>query len=211
MKKTIWIQRQSLASMPCVRHPERTQRLVSYLGAAGCASLRHLSVIAISSTVCLASLWLTAAIAQAQESPSDKSGLTVTRTADVGPSIARIEASYPVVSMVDRRELEPSAPPNSATQFTSPPLTDQRKAEKVLLPSSPRDAELASLAALASAPSSSLPHSTQAKVTGQADSPSPAGDNKSFVYKFGKLNFVINGLPNSFSVSSAGSNAAFGR
>jgi hypothetical protein len=184
---------------------------VSYVEAASYALLRRriLSAIAICSIVWLASLWLAAALAQAQESPSNNSGLTVTQSAQ--PSMATTEASHIVLSKVDRSELELSAPPNSATQLASPHSTHQHSAEKVLLPSKPRGTELASLAALASAPSSSLLNAIQAKGSEKTDTGSAASDNKTLVYQVGAVNFVINGLPNSFSVSSAGSGVAGAR
>lgn len=175
------------------------------------ARQRALSIIALCSIVWLTSVWLATAIAQAQESSSNSTSVTATQPAIGRRSIEKGEAGNLVLSMVYRGCLEPGALGNSTVPLTNPHPTDSQSEGKVLPPSNPRDAELASLAALASAPSSSLPYSIQTKVTGQADPLSPAGDNKFLVYKFGKLNFVIHGLPNSFSVSSAGSKAAFGR
>jgi len=208
MRKTI--RQQSMASVLSVRRLETGQCLVSYVEAATYALLRRriLSTIVICSIVWLASVWVAAALAQAQESPSNKSGITVTQRAQ--PSIASAEGSHLVVSMVDRREVEPSAPSNSATQLTNPHAADPGSAAKVLLPSNPPGAELASLAALASAPSSSLLNGVQG-AAGRTDTGSHASGNKTFVYQLGAINFVINGLPNSFSVSSAVNGAAGAR
>jgi len=213
MTKTTEIRQQLAASMPRMRSLEAVQRLVSYAEAASYALLhrRILSTIAICSIVWLATLWLAATIARAQESPSNDSVLTVTQPAIAQRSIEETEARHLVLSMVERRDLEPGALRNSAVQLTNPHPTDAQNAEKVLLPSNPKGPEFASLAALASAPPSSLLYSIQAKGSARANAGSPASDNKDFVYQFGTVNLVINGLPNRFSVSSAGKNLSGAR
>jgi len=211
MSKTIEIQLKSAASILLERSLENVQRLVGRGEAIGYALLRRriLSAIAICSILWLASLWLAAALVQAQESPLNESGISVSQLAPAQPSIVTTEASHLVISMADRREVEPSAPPNSATQFTDPRSTHQHSAAKVLLPSDSRGSEYASLEALSSAPS--LPYAIQAKGSGHTDTALLASDNRPLVYQLGSVNFVINGLPSSFSVSSPGSSAALGR
>jgi len=206
MTKTTEIRQQLAASMPRMRSLEAVQRLVSYAEAASYALLhrRILSTIAICSIVWLATLWLAATIARAQESPSNDSVLTVTQPAIAQRSIEETEARHLVLSMVERRDLEPGALRNSAVQLTNPHPTDAQNAEKVLLPSNPRGAELASLAVLASAPPASLLYSIQAKGSGQAETSSLTNGNKALVYQLGTINLVINQLPSSFSLSSPG-------
>jgi len=211
VSKAIEIEQELTALLLSARNLQATRRLVSYVEAASYALLRRriLSAIAICSIVWLASLWLAAALAQAQESPSNNSGLSVTQSAQ--PSLATTEASHIVLSKVDRSDLDLSTLPNSATEVANPQATDQHSAEKVLLPSNPRGTEFASLAALVSAPSSSLLNAIQAKGPGKTDTGSAASDKKTLVYQVGAVNFVINGFPNSFSVSTAGSSVAGAR
>ena len=206
MRKTICIQQQSMLS---VSRLETARRLVACVEVASYTLLRRqiLSVVAICSIVWLASLWLGAAITQAQDSPSNESGITVTRPAL--PSTASAETSHFVLGMVDRRELD--QPLNSATQLTNTHATQPDSAAPLLLPSNPRGEEFASWAALASAPSSSLLSAIQAAGAEHTDAASPAGSNKTVVYQLGPVDFVINGLPDSFSVSSAGSGVAGAR
>ena len=202
------MQRQFAASILPVKSLEAAHRLVSYLEAASYAMLRCriLSTIVICTIVWLASLWLAAALAQAQESPSNELGLTLTRPAIAQSTIARMVANYLVVSMVDRSELERSALPNSAAQGIGP----HHGTANVLLRPDPPWAEYGSVATLASAPSSSLLNTVQSKGGGHTDAASQAGDTR-LVYQLGPINFVINGLPSSFSVSSAGSSVAAAR
>jgi hypothetical protein len=207
MRKTTRIQQKSMAPMPPVESLEAVRRLIACVEATSYALLRRrtLSAIAVCSIVWLASLWLGAALAQAQESPSGESGISVSKPSIMQPSIATTEPSHLVLSMIDRNELQPSALPNS------PQAADTHSAAKVLLPSDSHGAEYASLAALASAPSSPLLNATDAKSAVETGTGSHAGDGKPLVYQLGAVNFVINGLPNSFSVSSAGTGAAGAR
>jgi hypothetical protein len=183
------------------------QRLLLCVEPASFALLRRrtLWIIAVCSVAWLASVWLAATIARAQESPFNNAGIMMTQPTISERSIEKPRARHLVLSMVDRSDLEPSALRNSAAQLTNPHPTDGQNAGKVLLPSNPRGPEYASLAALASAPSSSRPYAMQAKRSGQTHTNSPAGDNKALGYQVGPVNFVINGLPSSFSVSSPGS------
>ena len=203
------IQQKSAASMMPAKGLEGAQRLLACVEAAGYALLRRrvLSTIALCSIVWPASLWLTAALAQAQESLSGRSGIAVTQPAQ--PSIARTDASDLILGMVDRTELEPLS--DSAAQLANPHAAEQHSADPVLLPSNQQRGDLASLAALASAPSSSLLSAIQAKGSGNADTAPQARDNKTLVYQVGGFNFVVNSLPYSFSVSSAGSRSAAAR
>src|SRR5262249_40967622 len=109
-----------------------------------------------------------------------------------------------VISMVHRSDRELGALRNSAIQSTGPNPTAQNAGE-ARLPSNPRGAEFASLAALASAPPSSLLYSIKTKGLGPADTSSLSNENKALVYQVGTINFVINRLPNNFSVSSVSS------
>jgi hypothetical protein len=213
MSKTIEIQLQSATSILSETSLESVRRLVACIEAISYALLRRriLSALTVCSIVWLASLWLAAALAQAQESPSNESGISVSQPAPAQSSIATTEASHLVVSMVDRRELRPGAPPNSATQFTNPHSTNPHSAGKVLLPPDSQGTEYASLAALAAAPSSSPLRAIQAKGSAQIDTGSSASDKNVLVYQFGTVNFVLNGLPNSFSMSSPGSSLAGAR
>ena len=206
MRKTTRIQQKSMAPMPSVESLEAVRRLIACVEATSYALLRRriLSAIAVCSIVWLASLWLGAALAQAQESPSDESGISVSQPSTPQPSMAATEPRHLVLSMIDRNELQPSALPNS------PQAADPRAA-KVLLPSDSHGAEYASLAALASAPSSPLLNAIGAKSAVETGTGSHASDGKPLVYQLGAVNFVINGLPNSFSVSCAGTGAAGGR
>jgi hypothetical protein len=163
---------------------------------------RILSTIALCSIVWLASVWLAAAVAQAQESPSNDRSSSATEPAFVHRSIEKPQAPHLLLSMVDRSDREPAALRNSGVQMNSPHPTDAQTPGQVRLPFNPRGAEFASLAALTSAPPSSLLYSIQAKGSGQADSSSLSNDNKALVYQVGTINFVLNRLPDSFSVSS---------
>ena len=182
------------------------QRLVLCVEATSYALLRRriLSIIALCSIVWLASVWLAAAIAQAQESPSNDRSLTATEPAFVQRSIEKPQAPHLLLSMVDRNDRESAALRNSGVQASSPYPRDAQNPAQVRLLSNPRGAEFASLAALASAPPPSLLHSIQAKGSGQADTSSHTNDDKALVYQLGKINLVANQLPNSFSVSSPG-------
>lgn len=206
MKRTKRIQQQSV---PSVRSLEAAQHLVACVEAIGYALLRRriLSAIALCSFVWLASLWLSAALAQAQESASNESSITVTQPAP--PSMASGETSHLVLGMVDRSELKLGALQNSAAQPANPDSTGQHS--PILITSDSRGSEYASLAALASAPSSSQLSAIQAKGAGDTDVGSQAGANKALVYQVGAINFMLNSLPDSFSVSSAGSHMASGR
>jgi hypothetical protein len=165
---------------------------------------RILSTIPLCSIVWLASVAVAVAVAQAQEPPSKDPSLTATEPAFVRHSIENPQAPHLLLSMVDRSDRKPGALRNSAVQSTNPHPTDALNAGEVRLPSNPRGAEFASLAAIASASPSSLLYSIQAKGSGQADTSSLTNDNKAVVYQLGTINLVINRLPNSFSVSSAG-------
>jgi hypothetical protein len=127
------------------------QRFVLCVEATSYALLRRriLSIIALCSTVLLASVWLAAAIAQAQESPSNDRSLTATEPASVQRSIEP-QAPHLLLSMVDRSDREPAALRTSAVSSTS----------------------------------------------------SLSNDNKALVYQVGTINFVLNRLPDSSSVSS---------
>ena len=197
----------SIAAGHCVVSPETVRRLLSFLESASYALLRRriLSTIAVCSIVWLASVWLAAAIAQAQETPSNHPGLTATQPAFVQRSIEKQLAPHLLLSMVDRSDREPGALRNSAVQSTNPRPTGALNAGVARPPSNPRGAEFASLAALASAPPPSLLYSIKAKGSGQADRGSLSNDNKALVYQVGTIDLVINRLPNSFSVSSVSS------
>jgi len=210
MRRTPLRNRQSMAATIPVKSLAAVQRLVAQVEAASYALLRRriFSVFAFCSFVWLASLWLGATLAQAQESPSNQSGISVSQPSIAQPSIAANEPSHLVLSMVDRSELESSALQNAAIQPVNPPAAGQHNA--VLLPSDSRGSEYASLAALASAPSSPLLNAAQGG-SGHTDSGSRLKDNKAVVYQLGAVNFVINGLPDSFSVSSAASGVAAAR
>jgi hypothetical protein len=204
MRKTILRQQKSIASMMPANSLVAAQRLVAYVETASYVLLcrRILSTIAVCSFVWLASLWLSATLAQAQESPSNESGISVSQPSIPQPSIAATEPSHLVLSMVDRKELEPSSLEISATQ---PDKAGQHNT--ILLPSDMRGSEYASLAALASAPSSPLINAVQGEPGHTGSSPRA----KAVIYQLGTINLVINGLPNSFSVSSAASGAAEAR
>jgi hypothetical protein len=118
-------------------------------------------------------------------------------------SIEKRHALNLVLSMVDRSDREPEGLRNSPVQSANPFPIEAQSAGKASLRSNPRGAEFASLAALASAPPSSLLYSIQAKGSGEADTSSHTNDNRAFIYQLGRVNLVINHLPNSFSVSSA--------
>jgi hypothetical protein len=212
MSKAIETEQQSAASVLSVRSLEATRSLVSCVETASYALQRRqiLSIIAVCSIVWLASVWLAASLAQAQESSSN-GAVTATEPATGRRSIEKAEVGNLVLSMVDRSDLERSTPGNSTILLTNPRPTGSLNGARVLLPSNPRATEYASLAALASAPPSSLLNSIQAKSSGQADSSSLRNDNKAFVYQLGTINLVINRLPNSFSVWSAGSSLSNAR
>jgi hypothetical protein len=163
---------------------------------------RALSLITVSSIVWLASIWLAAAIAHAQEPASKGASLTATERALMQRSIEKRQASHLLLSMVDRSDREPEALRNSALQSANPLPIDAQSAGEARLPSNPQGAEFASLAALASAPPSSLYYSIQAKGSGNADTSSLTNENRTLVYQLGSVSFVINRLPDSFSVSS---------
>ncbi|PWT82120.1 MAG: hypothetical protein C5B58_08785 [Acidobacteria bacterium] len=185
----------SAESLKAVRH------LIACVEATSYALVRRriLSAIAVCSIVWLASLWLGAALAEAQEAPADGSSIAVAQSATPQGSI---ENNQLVLSMIDRNELEPTA-------FTNgPQAVTPHSAAKILLPS---DSLYASLRTLVSAPSSSQLNAMDAKGAGQSDTGSRVNNGKPFVYQLGAINFVINGLPNGFSVSSAGAGAAMTR
>ena len=118
-------------------------------------------------------------------------------------AIEKPEARHLLLSIVDRSDLERGTLRNSTIQSTKP--TDEQNTGEVRPPTNPRGAEFASLAALAAAPPSSLFYSIPAKGSGQAGTSSLTNDNKALVYQRGTINFVINRLPNNFSVSSVSS------
>jgi hypothetical protein len=181
------------------------QCVISCVEALNYASVcrRILSIISVCSSVWLASIWLAATIAQAHEPASKGASLTATEPVLVHRSIEKRDAPHPLLSMVDRGDREPEALRNSAVHSSNPLPMDAQSAGEARLPSNPQGAEFASLAALASAPPSSLYYSIQAKGSGKADTVSHTNDNKAFIYQLDKVNLVINHLPNSFSVSSA--------
>jgi hypothetical protein len=188
---------------------ELLQRIISGIEATSYDLMRRrfLSTIALCSIVWLASIWLAAAIVQAQESPSQESPSNDIRPTAMGPafvkgSIEKPQVPHLLLSMVDRSDREPGALRNSAVHLTDPHPMDARNAGEVRLSSNPRGAEFASLAALASAPPSSLVYSIQNKGSGRADASSLTNDDKALVYQLGTISFVINRLPDSFSVSS---------
>lgn len=207
MRRTDQKQHERIALMVSARGLEMIQRLVILVEAARCAVLRErmLSVIFIYLFV---NLWLGAAFGQAQESPSYRSGIAVTQYPIGRPSVGNAEASDLVLSMVDRREIEANSPPSSLVQPANTHSTDLHSAEKVLIPAESRGSEYASLAGLASAPPSSLLSAVQGKSAGRADAGSSASGDKTLLYRLGALDFVVNGLPNNFSVSSAGNGVA---
>jgi hypothetical protein len=182
------------------------QRFVLCVEATSYASLRRriLSTIALCFIVWLASVWLAAAIAQAQESPSNDRSLSATEPVFVQRSIEKQLAPHLLLSMVDRSDRELGALRTSAVQSTGPNPTSRNTGE-ARLPSNPRGAEFASLTALASAPPSSVLYSIKTKGSGQADTSSLSNDNRAVVYQVGTINFVINRLPNNFSLSSVSS------
>src|SRR5262249_30962374 len=198
------IQQNSMAPMSSAESLKAVRHVIACVEAASYALLRRriLSAIAVCSLVWLASLWLGAALAEAQESPVDGSSIAVTPSAAAQGSIQNTEANRLVLSMVDRNELQLGAIPNS------PRAADSDPAAKILLPS---DSLYASLKTLVSAPSSSLPNAIDAKSTGQSSTGSRANNEKPLVYQLGAVNFVINSLPNSFSLSSAGIGTAGAR
>jgi len=151
--------------------------------------------------VWLASAWLAAAIAQAQETPSNNHGLTATQPAFVQRSIEKQLAPHLLLSMVDRSDRELGALRTSTVQSIGPNPTPQN-AGVARLPSNPRGAEFTSLAALASAPPSSVLYPIKTKGSGQADTSSLSNENRALVYQVGTINFVLNRLPDRFSVSS---------
>jgi hypothetical protein len=195
-----------LAAVPSVVSRETARCLLLYVEAASYTLLRRriLSTIAVCSIVWLASVWRAGAIAEAQETPSNNPGLTATELAIAQRSIEKPEARHLVFSMVDRSALR-----NSAAQSTNP--TDEQNTGEVRPPTNLRGAEFASLATLAAAPASSLLYSIKAKDSGQADTSSLTNDNKALVYQVGTISFVVNRLPNSFSVSSPGNSLSDAR
>jgi hypothetical protein len=213
MLKTTEILQKSAASALTVSSLETTRRLVSYVEAASYALLRSrvLSVITVCLIVWLASVWLAATIAQAQESPSNSAGPAMTESAMARQSIEKPESRHLVLSMVDRSDLEPGAARNSATELTNLHPINVQNRGKGFLPSSLRGPEYTSLAALACAPSSSLPYAIPAEGSEQTDTGSSSNDDKFLAYQFGPLNFVVNKLSNSFSVSPAGNSLSKAR
>ena len=181
-----------------------TQCVISCVEALNYASVcrRILSIITACSVVWLASIWLAATIAQAHEPASKGASLTATEPALVHRSIEKRDAPHFLLSMVDRSDREPEALRNSAIQSTNPLPMNAQSAGEARLPSNPQGAEFASLAALASAPPSSLYYSIQAKGSGKADTSSLTNEDRTLVYQLGSVSFVINRLPDSFSVSS---------
>ena len=204
MRKTNQIQQNSMAPMSSAESLKAVRHVITCVEAASYALLRRriLSAIAVCSLVWLASLWLGAALAEAQESPVDGSSIAVIPSAAAQGSIQNTEANRLVLSMVDRNELQLGAIPNSLR------AADSDAAAKILLPS---DSLYASLKTLVSAPSSSLPNAIDAKSTEQTGAGSRVNNGKPLVYQLGAVNFVINSLPNSFSLSSARTGVAGAR
>jgi len=204
MRKTNQIQQNSMAPMSSAESLKAVRHVITCVEAVSYALLRRriLSAIAVCSLVWLASLWLGAALAEAQESPVDGSSIAVTPSAAAQGSIQNTEANRLVLSMVDRNELQLGAIPNSLR------AADSDAAAKILLPS---DSLYASLKTLVSAPSSSLPNAIDAKSTEQTGAGSRVNNGKPLVYQLGAVNFVINSLPNSFSLSSARTGVAGAR
>jgi hypothetical protein len=203
-KRTRSMSRPTLLGREVVICPP-AQCVISCVEALNYASVcrRILSIISVCSSAWLASIWLAATIAQAHEPACKGASLTATEPVLVHRSIEKRDAPHPQLSMVDRSDREPEALRNSAVHSSNPLPMDAQSAGEARLPSNPQGAEFASLAALASAPPSSLYYSIQAKGSGKADTVSHTNDNKAFIYQLDKVNLVINHLPNSFSVSSA--------
>ena len=96
---------------------QSVQRVVSCIEAISDAfsmGKRVLSIIALCSVVWLGSVSLAAAIAQAQELPSNDTSLSATEPAFVQRSIEKPQAPHLLLSMVDRSAREPGALRNSA-------------------------------------------------------------------------------------------------
>jgi hypothetical protein len=182
----------------------RAQCVISCVEVLNYASVcrRILSIITACSVVWLASIWLAATIAQAQDPASKGASLTATEPALVHRSIEKRHALNLLLSMVDRGDRAPEALRNSAVHSSNPLPMDVQSAGEARLPSNPQGAEFASLAALASAPPSSLLYSIHAKDSGKAGTSSLTNENRVLVYQLGSVSFVINRLPDSFSVSS---------
>jgi hypothetical protein len=120
------------------------------------------------------------------------------------------------------RDIEPALAANDAAAFNRPipsklhvSLTEEpienvssygstRNSASAVLSANPRGAEFSSLAALASTPLPSLLHRTQTKYaslgSGQTDSSLPSNDSSAVVYQLGRVNIVVNQLPDSFSL-----------
>lgn len=86
-----------------------------------------------------------------------------------------------------------------------------RNSASTALSANPRGAEFSSLAALASTPSPSLLHPIQTKYasmsSGQRDPSLPSNDSGAVVYQLGRMNLVVNHLPDSFSLGHTMSGA----
>ena len=179
-----------------------TRHLVAPVEAARCAVRRNRTLPAI--VICsFVSLWLGVALAQAQESACYKSGIAVNQHRIGQPFLESAEEGHFVLSVVDRSEIEARSFLNSVVQLVDPHSADQHSVGRVLIPTESRGPEYASLAALALAPSSLVLKAVSGESAGHAKAGSAASANKTLVYQLGALNFVINALPDSFSVSSA--------
>jgi hypothetical protein len=123
------------------------------------------------------------------------------------------------------RDIEPALAANDAAAFnrlipsklhvslTEEPIEDvssygsTRNSASAALSANPRGAEFSSLAALASTPSPSLLHAMQRKYAsmsaGQTDTKLPSNDSCAVVYQLGRVNIVVNRLPDSFSLGDS--------
>jgi hypothetical protein len=156
-KRTRSMSRPTLLGREVVICPA-AQCVISCVEALNYASVcrRILSIISVCSSAWLASIWLAATIAQAHEPACKGASLTATEPVLVHRSIEKRDAPHPQLSMVDRSDREPEALRNSAVHSSNPLPMDAQSAGEARLPSNPQGAEFASLAALASAPPSSL-------------------------------------------------------
>jgi hypothetical protein len=203
---------------------ESLRHLISCTEAISYALVRQrvLSTIALCSIVWLASIWLAAAIAQAQELPRNDSHLNTAEPAIGRQSLEKARAPHLLLSMADHTHFEPPTSVGTfAVQSASPRPTDAscQNIKNVLagndavkfdyifssnLYASLTEGPLLNARGRDSTQNVAVVAPPFSSRGGEADATSLTKDDGAFVYRFGTVNLVVNRLPNSFSVSSLG-------
>lgn len=158
-------------------------------------------ILVFSFIIWIAPFWRFS-VAQAQELPANGNASAVRPTFVQRPIEGPHTPPLVELSMVDRGNVGFGAPSGPAIHFANLHPVDTPNPPDVKPPLIVQGAEYASLAALASAPPSSLLKSTRINSAERTHESARANADKALVYRLGTLNLVINRLPGRFSLSS---------